>query len=107
MDERYAEVGNGIPLCYDTFGAEAAPPLLLVMGLGMQVVAWDERFCRALADRGFRVIRFGSRDAGRSTRMAGAPAPTRGQIALRRRPPPPYKLADLALDAVGLLHALG
>jgi pimeloyl-ACP methyl ester carboxylesterase len=107
MDERYADVGSGITLCYEAFGADDAPPLLLVMGLGMQMVGWDERFCQALADRGFRVIRFDNRDSGRSTRMDGAPVPTLAQIALRRIPNPPYKLADLALDAVGLLNVLG
>jgi pimeloyl-ACP methyl ester carboxylesterase len=106
MDERFAEVGNGITLCYETFGDPSAPPLLLVMGLGMQMVAWDERFCRRLAERGFFVIRFDNRDAGRSTHLDGAPAPTPLQTVRRRIPRPAYKLADMALDAAGLLGAL-
>jgi pimeloyl-ACP methyl ester carboxylesterase len=107
MDERFAEVGNGITLCYETFGDPGAPPALLIMGLGMQMIAWDDRFCQALADRGFHVIRFDNRDAGRSTRFDDAPVPTPLQIATRRIPDPPYRLADMALDAAGLLDALG
>jgi pimeloyl-ACP methyl ester carboxylesterase len=106
MDERFADVGNGITLCYEPFGDASAPPLLLVMGLGMQMVGWDERFCRELADRGFYVIRFDNRDAGRSTHVDGRRGPTVWQIAGRRIPNPPYRLADMALDTAGLLNAL-
>jgi len=107
MDERFAEVGDGITLCYETFGDPSAPPILLIMGLGMQMLAWDERFCRELADRGFHVIRYDNRDTGRSTHLDGAPAPTLLQLLRRRVPAPPYKLPDMALDAVGLLDVLG
>jgi pimeloyl-ACP methyl ester carboxylesterase len=106
MDERFAEVGNGITLCYESFGDASDPALLLIMGLGTQMVAWHEDFCSDLAGRGFRVVRFDNRDSGRSTRMDGAPAPSLAQIATRRIPNPPYRLADLALDTVGLLDAL-
>jgi pimeloyl-ACP methyl ester carboxylesterase len=106
MDERFAEVGNGITVCYETFGDPAAPPALLVMGLGMQMLAWDERFCRALADRGFHVIRYDNRDAGRSTRFDDVAPPSLRELATRRIARPPYKLADMALDAAGLLTAL-
>jgi pimeloyl-ACP methyl ester carboxylesterase len=106
MDERFAEVGNGITLCYESFGDPAAPPVVLIMGLGTQMVAWHEAFCEDLAGRGFRVVRFDNRDSGRSTRMDGAPVPTLAQIATRRIANPAYKLADLALDTVGLLDVL-
>ena len=53
---------NGIELCYDAFGDAGAPPLLLIMGLAAQMIAWDEEFCEALASRGYRVIRFDNRD---------------------------------------------
>ncbi|MCW3004858.1 MAG: alpha/beta fold hydrolase [Conexibacter sp.] len=106
MDERFAEVGNDISLCYESFGDAAAPPVLLIMGLGTQMVAWDEPFCIELAERGFRVIRFDNRDCGRSTRMDGAPVPSLAQIATRRIPNPPYRLSDLALDSIGLLDVL-
>jgi len=106
MNERFAEVGNGITLCYESFGPDDAPPVLLVMGLGTQMVAWHEDFCTTLVERGFRVIRFDNRDIGRSTRLDGAPVPSLLQIATRRLPNPAYKLADMALDTVGLLDVL-
>src|SRR3954454_1801365 len=107
MDERFADVGNGITLCYETFGDASAPPVLLVMGLGTQMIAWDTRFCEDLAGRGFFVVRFDNRDTGRSTRLDGAPVPKLRELALRRIARPAYKLADMALDAVGLMDALG
>jgi pimeloyl-ACP methyl ester carboxylesterase len=107
MDERFAEVGNGITLCYETFGDPTHPPVMLIMGLGTQMIAWDTRFCQELAGRGFFVVRFDNRDTGRSTRLDGAPVPRLHEIALRRIPRQPYKLADMALDTVGLMDVLG
>ena len=102
---------NGIELCYDSFGDPAAPPLLLIMGLAAQMIAWDEQFCTRLAARGYRVIRFDNRDIGRSTRLDGAGVPDVGaalMAALAGRPvQAPYLLRDMANDAVGLLDALG
>jgi pimeloyl-ACP methyl ester carboxylesterase len=107
MDERFADVGNGITRCYETFGDPSAPPVVLIMGLGTQMIAWDTRFCEDLAGRGFFVVRFDNRDTGRSTRLDGAPVPKLHEIALRRIGRPAYKLADMALDTVGLMDALG
>ena len=106
MDERFAEVGNGITLCYETFGDAAAPPIVLIMGLGTQMVAWDTRFCEQLAANGFYVVRFDNRDTGRSTRLDDKPVPKLHEIALRRIARPAYKLADMALDTVGLMDVL-
>jgi pimeloyl-ACP methyl ester carboxylesterase len=106
MDERFCDVGGGIRLCYDTFGDPADPALLLVMGLGTQMVAWHEDFCAMLVDEGFRVVRFDNRDIGRSTHMDGAPTPTLAQL-LMRRPPAAYRLEDMAGDTAGLLDGLG
>ncbi|MDX6657200.1 MAG: hypothetical protein QOH62_1993 [Solirubrobacteraceae bacterium] len=106
MDERFCEVGGGIRLCYDTFGDPADPPLLLIMGLGTQMVAWHEDFCGRLVDEGFYVIRFDNRDVGRSTHLDGAPTPSIPQL-LSRRPPAAYRLEDMAGDAAGLLDCLG
>jgi pimeloyl-ACP methyl ester carboxylesterase len=106
MDERFCDVGGGIRLCYDTFGDQSDPPLLLVMGLGTQMVAWHEDFCGRLVDEGFYVIRFDNRDIGRSTHLDGAPVPTTAQI-LMRRPPAAYRLEDMAGDTAGLLDGLG
>ncbi|HEU0023761.1 MAG TPA: alpha/beta hydrolase [Thermoleophilaceae bacterium] len=105
MDERFCDVGRGVTLCYETFGDPADPPLLLVMGLGMQMVAWQEDFCELLAGRGFHVVRFDNRDAGRSTHFPG-PAPTVRQLLARRFHSDQYRLADMAEDAVGLLREL-
>ena len=107
MDERFAEVGNGITLCYETFGEPSAPPVMLIMGLGTQMIAWDTAFCEDLAGRGFFVVRFDNRDTGRSTRLDGAPVPKLRELVLRRVARPAYKLADMALDTVGLMDALG
>ncbi len=103
---------NGLTLCYETFGDPAAPPLLLIMGLGAQMTLWDDDFCEGLAARGYRVIRFDNRDIGRSTWL-DAPAPSIDlpalmMAAMQRRPiPGPYTLRDMARDTAGLLDALG
>ncbi len=82
MSEQFCDVGRGITLCYETFGEPADPTALLVMGLGTQMVAWHEDFCRELAARGLHVVRFDNRDIGRSTHVDGAP-PTIAQLLLR------------------------
>ncbi|HWE14856.1 MAG TPA: alpha/beta fold hydrolase [Solirubrobacteraceae bacterium] len=104
--ERFAQIGE-IELCYETFGADTLPPLLLVMGLESQMVLWDDDFCQTLADRGFWVIRFDNRDIGRSTILRGAPVPTRGQLLRRDGRVASYSLDDMADDAAGLLDHLG
>jgi pimeloyl-ACP methyl ester carboxylesterase len=107
--EQFAKA-NGVELCYDTFGDRKAPPLLLIMGLGAQMILWDEAFCAGLAACGFFVIRFDNRDIGRSSKINGeAPAlPKLIENALTGKPiNAPYTLRDMAADAVGLLDALG
>jgi pimeloyl-ACP methyl ester carboxylesterase len=103
--ERFADVGRGITLCYETFGDPSDPPLLLVMGLGMQLIGWPEELCEMLVERGFQVIRFDNRDAGRSTHVDGPP-PTPAQMLRRRLPDQRYALTDMAADAAGLLREL-
>jgi pimeloyl-ACP methyl ester carboxylesterase len=103
--ERFAGVG-GLELCYETFGSSDAPPLLLVMGLGAQMILWDDDFCVALAERGFLVVRFDNRDVGRSTILRDAHVPTRTQLILRDRRGAPYSLDDMAGDAAGLVDQL-
>jgi pimeloyl-ACP methyl ester carboxylesterase len=105
MDERFCDVGRGVTLCYETFGDPSDPPLLLVMGLGMQMVGWQEDFCEELAGRGFHVVRFDNRDAGRSTHFPGH-TPSVSQLLRRRFPRTQYKLTDMAEDAAGLLREL-
>lgn len=98
---------NGLTLCYETFGNPADPPLLLIMGLGAQMVLWDDDFCVQLAAQGLRVIRFDNRDCGRSSWMDGAPIPDIG-AAMRHgtKLEVPYTLEDMAADSLALLDAL-
>ena len=63
---------NGISIAYDEVGDAKAPVILLIMGLGTQMIAWPETFCVALAQRGFRVVRFDNRDIGLSTKFEAA-----------------------------------
>src|SRR5215203_836235 len=92
-DVRRVPVGD-VDLACTTTGDPADPPVLLVAGLGAQLISWDDEFCQALVDRGLYVIRFDNRDAGLSTHLDEAEAPA-------------YALADLADDAAGLIEVLG
>jgi len=103
--ERLCDVGD-VTLCYETFGDPADPTALLVMGLGMQMLAWDRRLCELLVERGFHVVRFDNRDSGRSTHLVDRSAPTLRELATRRIRRPAYTLADMATDAAGLLDHL-
>jgi pimeloyl-ACP methyl ester carboxylesterase len=103
--ELKASVGD-LELCYETFGAPDAPPLLLIMGLASQMIMWDEDFCELLARRGFRVIRFDNRDIGHSTHVRGAPIPSRWRLLTRSARAAAYSLGEMADDAVGLLDQL-
>jgi len=106
-----AVAANGITIEYESIGDPAAPPILLIMGLGMQLVAWPDTFCQGLVERGFRVIRFDNRDCGLSSKIrvhrqpniAAALAAAWLRLPVRA----PYTLDDMAADAVGLLDALG
>jgi pimeloyl-ACP methyl ester carboxylesterase len=97
---------NGIEIAYETFGEVPDPPILLVMGLGSQMLAWPDELCSDLAARGHFVIRFDNRDVGLSThlRELGSPSPA-GALLNRRRPP--YRIEDMADDAAALLQGLG
>jgi pimeloyl-ACP methyl ester carboxylesterase len=100
---------NGIELEYETFGRASDRPLLLIMGLGAQMLQWDERFCAALAERGQHVIRFDNRDVGLSTKFDDKGIP---DLAALMKPGAdrsgvPYTLDDMADDAAGLIDALG
>jgi pimeloyl-ACP methyl ester carboxylesterase len=109
-DMPIARVGD-LDLCWEDFGDAEARPLLLIMGLASQMIHWDEELCRALADRGHRVIRFDNRDVGQSSTLAahGMPDVLGAYRAAAAHEPvaSAYTLADMAADAAGLLDALG
>jgi pimeloyl-ACP methyl ester carboxylesterase len=98
-------------LAFDAFGPEDAEPILLISGLGVQMIRWTGAFCALLAAQGYRVIRFDNRDVGLSTHLHDAPAIEMTDLAqaLKRgeRPALAYTLRDMADDAVGLMDALG
>lgn len=106
MAEAFARVGE-IDICYETFGDPSDPAMLLIMGLGTQMLAWHEDFCEQLAARGYFVIRHDNRDIGRSSRLDDLPVPTLRQLALRSRSAAAYTLSDMARDSVGVLDHLG
>jgi len=105
-EERLAPC-NGIEVAYQEVGDPGAEPLLLVMGLGTQMLGWDEEFCELLAERGFRVVRFDNRDIGRSTMLDDTGVPSRSDLFLGRRARAAYLLPDMAADAIGLMDHLG
>lgn len=103
--EQLVDVGEGISLCFETFGDRSDPPLLLIAGLGQQLLAWPTELCRSLAERGLFVIRFDNRDVGRST-MIATPPPASSSFVTHRWRPEQYTLADMTRDTAGLLRAL-
>jgi len=97
---------RGIVIAYETFGPPGGAPLLLISGTGAQMLIWPEDFCAALADRGFLVARFDNRDTGLSTHLTGTAAP--GWLTTMLRPSAaPYRLDDMAEDALAVMDALG
>jgi pimeloyl-ACP methyl ester carboxylesterase len=98
---------NDIELAYQEMGDPDGEPLILVMGLATQMIAWSEEFCSLLADRGFRVVRFDNRDIGRSTKFDSAGVPSRLDLFAGRRATAPYLLRDMARDTIGLMNHLG
>lgn len=102
---------NGILIEYDTFGDESNPALLLVMGLGAQMILWDRDFCEQLARKGFHVIRFDNRDVGLTEKMEDMGVPNVLEAIKKamkgEEVESPYSLDDMAADAFGLMEALG
>ena len=105
MPEQQIPVGD-VELCYETFGRRDDPAVLLIMGLGTQMLAWREEFCEQLAAEGYFVIRFDNRDVGRSTHFSDTRPPSMVELLTRRPRNLAYTLEDMADDAAGLLDAL-
>ncbi|HEX5592555.1 MAG TPA: alpha/beta hydrolase [Solirubrobacterales bacterium] len=97
---------NGIELCYQEMGDPDGEPLVLIMGLATQMIAWDEVFCGMLAERGYHVVRFDNRDIGRSSKIRSAGVPNVLDL-LVGRGAPEYRLRDMAADTIGLMDHLG
>jgi len=102
---------NGITLEYETFGDSGARPLLLLRGLGTQMIQWDPAFCQTIADAGHHLVIFDNRDVGLSTHFHDAPVPSMAELvkalAAGETPAVPYDIDDMAGDVVGLMDALG
>ncbi|MEV4053169.1 alpha/beta hydrolase [Amycolatopsis sp. NPDC049688] len=105
MTEQIVDVGRGISLACERIGDTGAEPLVLVAGLGQQLHSWPDAFCTQLAERGYEVIRFDNRDAGRSTHPRFRPPSLPGMLA-GRFPAQQYDLKDMAADTIGLFDAL-
>ena len=101
---------NGLEFEYEEFGDPESPPLILIMGLSLQMTAWPMPFCEALVNAGFRVIRFDNRDIGLSGKLHDRKAPGMGQFFLSQllgRPfRAPYSIVDMAQDTLGIMDAL-
>jgi pimeloyl-ACP methyl ester carboxylesterase len=106
-DEQLADVGRGIELCYQTLGDPNGPPMLLIQGIGSQMIGWPDGFCELLAERDFFVIRFDNRDSGRSTRLDALGTPSVTAAVQNLLDDPPYLFTDMADDCAGVLDELG
>ena len=104
-------VANGIGIEVDDQGPAGADPLLLIMGLGMQLIGWPDELVQMLVARGFRVIRLDNRDAGLSQGFDHLGVPNLALAALQHTlhigVRAPYRVADMAADALGVLDVLG
>src|SRR5262245_29721391 len=102
---------NGIEIEYDTVGDPSDEALLLVMGFTAQMIAWDEKLCQQLADKGYFVIRYDNRDCGLSSHLDGVAVDIGALFAARmgqgELPPVPYTLSEMASDGMAVLDALG
>ena len=105
-NEQFCTAGD-VELCYETFGDPGGEPLLLIMGLGTQMIGWHVDFCRELVGRGFYVIRYDNRDVGRSQKFDDTPPPQPVELLTRRLKHVAYTLEDMADDGVNLLECLG
>ncbi|HOP48080.1 MAG TPA: alpha/beta hydrolase [Desulfobacteraceae bacterium] len=109
--QEYFVNANGIKICWQSIGNDDASPIVMINGLGSQLINWHDDFCVQLAAHGYRLIRFDNRDTGLSTSFDDSGVPDLKRIAEAKQKGEtieiPYSLMDMAQDAVGLLDALG
>jgi pimeloyl-ACP methyl ester carboxylesterase len=105
VDVQHTSVGD-VDLAYSLMGANGDPPVVLIAGLGAQLISWEDEFCQELVDRGLHVIRFDNRDVGLSSHLGdAAPAASRATGGLAAGPS--YGLSEMAVDVAGLIDNLG
>ncbi|MFT7200592.1 MAG: pimeloyl-ACP methyl ester carboxylesterase, partial [Glaciecola sp.] len=101
---------NGLQITYDSFGDLADPVIILIMGLGTQMIHWNDEFCELLARNNLRVLRFDNRDIGKSTWLTSSPVPSVlnfiGNSLFSKKVNAPYLLDDMADDTLALMDAL-
>jgi pimeloyl-ACP methyl ester carboxylesterase len=96
-----------VEIVYQRLGNTDAPPILLIMGGGAQMIAWPDGFCFELVNRGLQLIRYDNRDTGLSTHFSNAPIPDLKAAMTGDYSSVSYTLSDMAADAVGLMDVLG
>jgi pimeloyl-ACP methyl ester carboxylesterase len=106
METAFARNGE-VEIAYETFGAPAGRPLLLLSGLDYQMVWWPEALCTALAERGFHVARFDYRDSGLSTHFTASVGGSPWRALLAGARTPPYRGQDMVEDILAVQDALG
>ena len=102
----HTTVGD-VDVAYNTLGEASDPPVVLISGLGAQLIAWDDAFCQELVDRGLFVIRFDNRDVGLSSHLADRPTSDPSAETAGAAPVASYTLAQMAADTAGLIDNLG
>jgi pimeloyl-ACP methyl ester carboxylesterase len=105
--DRFTSTSGGLQICFRTDGDPSATPMVLIAGLGQQLISWPQDFVDSLVDRGFYVIRHDNRDCGRSTRLDNVPTPGVLRQLVRRFVPEQYTLEDMAEDTIAVLDAVG
>lgn len=109
MSEKYL-MANGLRLCYEEFGNPKDPAIILIMGLGTQMISWPDLFCELLAKQSFRVIRFDNRDIGLSQKIESNLKINLLKLFIQKsagfKINPPYTLRDMACDTIGILDFL-